>query len=237
MRLGVTLPTFSSDAAGVIEAAVAAERAGVHGVFAFDHLWPLGQPERPSLSLYPVLGAVGAATSGVQVGSLVARVGLLPDDVVVASFEGLREIVGKRLIAGLGTGDDESADEHLRNGIPYLGRRARLESLAAVLERLGRSGIERWVGGGGAGTNEVARGAGAALNLWRGTPERIEAAGPPVTWGGPLPSSPELAAERLAALASAGAAWAVWAWPRSLALVVEAAGLAGVPLGERAARP
>jgi alkanesulfonate monooxygenase SsuD/methylene tetrahydromethanopterin reductase-like flavin-dependent oxidoreductase (luciferase family) len=235
VQLGVTLPTFTDAPVAVLEAAEAAEAAGVHGVFCFDHLWPLGHPERPSLSIYPMLGAVGARTARLRLGSLVARVGLLPDAVVAASMEGLRAIVGERLIAGLGTGDEASRPEHDRNGLPYLGRNARLDSLSALIERLSGGGIECWIGGGGARTDDVARRSGAALNLWDASPERVSVvrarSGGPVTWGGPIPGTAEEAAAQLVALDAAGATWVVWAWPSSIDRVVEAARLAEIALG------
>ena len=234
MRLGVTLPTFGEDAAGVLAAALAAERLGIHGVFSFDHLWPLGSPGRPSLSLFPMLGAVAAATGTIRLGSLVARIGLVPDAVVLASLASLRQIAGDRLVAGLGTGDDASAPEHVRNGIPYLGARARLESLSAVCEQLLAAGVECWIGAGATATNDVARSLGAALNLWDASPARVEREvqrGTRVTWGGPLRGGVDAAATTLAALRAAGCEWAVWGWPSSLETVVESAVAAGVELG------
>ncbi len=234
MLIGVTLPSLSADATGVLDAAKAAEDAGLHGVFCFDHLWPLGHPERPSLALYPLLGAVAAVTERVRVGSLVARVGLLPDEVVAASLESVQAISGSRLIAGLGTGDDASAPEHLRNGIPVLGTASRVSSLAAIAERLAASQIECWIGAGSLAVNDAARTSGVALNLWGVDPERVAAArarsAAPVTWGGPLPSEADEAAAALRALADAGAAWVVWGWPQSIGDVVEAARRADIAL-------
>ena len=237
MRLGLSLPTFSPDAGALLEMAEAAEEAGVHGLFCFDHLWPLGHPERPALGMYPVLGAVAARTDKIAIGSLVARVGLLPDAVVAASIEGLHAIVGDRLIAGVGLGDRLSVDEHDRNGIARIGRRDREQSLAWLLERLAAAGIERWVGAGRPPTNEVARRAGASLNLWQASPAQVadaaERSGLPVTWGGSLPEEAGAAAEVLVALEHAGATWVVWGWPRSIETLVEAARLAGIALEPR----
>ncbi|HEV8064481.1 MAG TPA: hypothetical protein VGP46_06600, partial [Acidimicrobiales bacterium] len=61
----MTLPTFARQARRALEAAAEAESLGLHGVFMFDHLWPIGDPTRPSLSLYPTLGAVVAGTERV----------------------------------------------------------------------------------------------------------------------------------------------------------------------------
>ncbi len=217
----------------MIAAARAAQALGIHGVFAFDHLWPLGSPGRPSLGLYPVLGAVAAATATIRVGSLVARIGLLPDPVVLASIVSLQQIAGGRLVAGLGTGDEESAPEHDRNGIPFLGVRTRLESLTAVCEALLSAGVECWIGAGTAATNDVARSLGAVLNFWGASPARVAREverGTRVTWGGPLPAGGATAAATLAGLAAAGSEWAIWGWPRSLDAVVESASGAGIDL-------
>lgn len=234
MQLGVTLPTFTADPEEPLEAARAAEAAGLHGVFSFDHLWPLGHPERPSLSVYPTLGAVGSVTRRVRVGTLVARVGLLPDEVVAAGIEGLQAMVGARLVAGLGTGDEQSAPEHFRYGLPYLGRRARVASLEALASRFVSSGIECWIGGGSLEVDAVARASGAALNLWGVSAERLREVRArlraTVTWAGPLPKTAQAAAGMLSGLDAAGAEWVVWGWPDSLDLVVESAGLAGIGL-------
>ena len=234
MRIGVTLPTFGEDAAGAIAAASTAERLGIHGVFAFDHMWPLGSPGRPSLSLYPMLGAVAATTTTIRPGSLVARIGLLPDAAVLASIVSLQQIAGARLIAGLGTGDEEQPPEHDRNGIPYFGARARLESLEAVCRTLLSAGVECWIGAGATATNDVARSLSAVLNFWGASAERVArevSRGTRVTWAGPVPGGASEAAAALAALVDAGSEWAIWGWPSSLQAVVDSATAAGIELG------
>lgn len=235
MRLGVTLPTFSTDGMAPARAAVLAEEAGLHGVFSFDHQWPLGHPGRPSMSVFPTLGAVAASTDSIRVGTLVARIGLLPDEVVLASLEGLAQILGDRLIAGLGTGDDASEPEHSRYGLPYFGAADRHERLSRAIERLATGGIETWIGGGRPSTNDVARRCGVALNLWGAPPDRVGRVGArlglPITWGGPVPRDVAGAVAQLRGLEEAGATWAVWAWPSSLAAVLAAAAEAGISLG------
>jgi alkanesulfonate monooxygenase SsuD/methylene tetrahydromethanopterin reductase-like flavin-dependent oxidoreductase (luciferase family) len=229
VKIGITLPTFSPDAAGVLDAARAAEEAGIDGVFVFDHLWPMGDPARPSLSLYPIAGAVIAATSTIRVGTLVARVGLLPDEVVLASLGSLAHLSAGRLIAAIGTGDASSADENARLGIPYpsaVSRRQRLEGVAGALRA---AGIETWIGGGAPATNEIARATGSTLNLWGASPEvlrRSVVAGYEVSWAGPLPKDGSAGAV-LRSVAHAGATWAVWGWPQSVEVVVAASKEAG----------
>ena len=83
MKVGITLPSFRDEADSAIDAARQAESLGIDAVFCFDHLWPMGQPGRPALSSGPLLGALAASTSTIAVGTLVARIGLLPDDVLV----------------------------------------------------------------------------------------------------------------------------------------------------------
>ncbi|MGH9304653.1 MAG: LLM class flavin-dependent oxidoreductase, partial [Acidimicrobiales bacterium] len=188
VKVGITLPTFRSDAKAAIDTALAAESAGVHGVFCFDHLWPIGESGRPSLWWASVLAAVAALTSRVRIGPLVARTGLVPEAVVASSLFGLRSICGDRLIAGLGTGDHKSADEELRNGIALLGAAARRQVLFELCRKLSAGGIECFVGAGSEETNEAARAAGVGLNYW-GVPAETVASEPsgPTSWAGRCP--------------------------------------------------
>jgi Luciferase-like monooxygenase len=233
VRLGITLPVFSKDARAVIATALDAEEHGIHGVFLFDHLWPMGGPNRPALSLFPTAAAVIASTRHIRVGTLVARVGLLPDEVVVASLANLARLAEDRLIAGIGTGDVSSEDENRRLGLPHETAGSRRERLGRIADLLGPTGVELWIGGGGEATNEVARTRGVTLNLWGVAPEELAAevsSETPLSWAGPLPKEASEAAGVLRGLQTAGATWAVWGWPRSTELVVDAAGRAGVEL-------
>jgi alkanesulfonate monooxygenase SsuD/methylene tetrahydromethanopterin reductase-like flavin-dependent oxidoreductase (luciferase family) len=228
VRVGVTLPTFRDDARA-IDAAQRAEALGLDGVFVFDHLWPLGAPQRPALSAFPVLGAVAAATSRLALGSLVARVGLVPDEVLVAELLSLHCMAPARLIAGLGTGDSKSAPENLAFGIPFEPADVRRVSLRRCASHLLQAGVPVWVGGGSSATVElaVALGPGAAVNLWEGQPAAVAGLQPrcEVTWAGPVAGAVPEIALWLEEVAGAGATWAVCAWPESLEAVAEAAAL------------
>ncbi|HUZ21831.1 MAG TPA: LLM class flavin-dependent oxidoreductase [Acidimicrobiales bacterium] len=224
------LPTFRRDAAAALDAARACEAAGIHGVFAYDHLWPMGQPGRPAISPYPLLGAVAASTSTIRIGTLVARVGLVPDDVLVGELLTLAELSGGRLIAAVGTGDHESAPENAAYGVdfaPAAERRARLEQVVA---RLSGAGVEVWVGGGAPATSAVARRSGATVNLWGALPSAVAvlAAEGATSWGGNLPADVGAASALLVELRDAGATWAVLSWPGSTAPILAAAGAAGL---------
>ncbi len=226
MNIGITLPSFEDTADHALQAAHRAEELGIDGVFCFDHLWPMGQPGRPAISSGPLLGAVAAATGTVAIGTLVARVGLVPDDVLVAVMSSLDAISGGRLIAGLGTGDRLSRDENEAYGIPFEAADERRSRLVAVAAAVRSMGIPVWVGGGLPPTVALARSLGAAVNLWASDPvtvAELTAAGMEVTWAGPVGESVAEASEQLGQLAAAGATWAVCAWPDSLEVVAEAA--------------
>jgi alkanesulfonate monooxygenase SsuD/methylene tetrahydromethanopterin reductase-like flavin-dependent oxidoreductase (luciferase family) len=229
VKVGITLPTFEPGAARALAVAREAEEAGIDGVFAFDHLWPGDDKSRPALSMYPLLAAAAAATERVRIGSLVARLGLLPDAVVVESLVSLDELAGRRLVAAVGIGDSKSRTENEAFGIPFPSLEARRASLAAILDELAGEGIETWVGASSPATLEIARGAGATVNLWGAELDRLraEVVLGPTTWAGPLPTSARAAAGRLAELRETGVTWAIWGWPRSIALVREALDMAG----------
>jgi hypothetical protein len=230
MRIGCTLPTFREDAVDVLAAARAAETVGLDGVFAFDHLWPMGQPGRPALAGKLALAAAAAVTGRIALGTLVARIGLLPDPTLHAELRTLQALSGGRLIAGLGTGDRKSDDEQRAYGLPISPAAVRRASLAELGADLRGEGVEVWVGAGAPATVAVCRAMGATLNLWDVPDDAVAAAARegPTSWGGPLPVSPAEAGERLATLAAAGARWAVWAWPRSFADVERALDVAGM---------
>ncbi|MGP8059023.1 MAG: LLM class flavin-dependent oxidoreductase [Acidimicrobiales bacterium] len=245
MRTGVILPTFADSAEPALEVAARAEALGVDGVFCYDHLWPMGQPERPAIAPFPVLGAVAGRTARLALGTLVARIGLAPNEVVVAEFDALRLLAPGRVIAVLGTGDHLSAAENEAYGIPFAPAPERRGQLAACARTLRDRGLPVWVGGGAAKTVAVAEAEHVAVNLWAADPEAVaaQAARSEVTWAGPCPlvtrgpdpgapggpPDPDALEALVAELAAAGATWAVFGWPVPMEALVAAAGAAGPP--------
>ncbi len=226
MRVGVTLPQFRHESDSAIAAARRAEALGLDGVFCFDHLWPMGQPGRPAIPSTPLLGALAASTSTIALGPLVARIGLLPDEVLVEVLSSVAAMSGGRLIAGLGTGDQLSRAENEAYGIPFEPASERRVRLASVAASVRDQGIPVWIGGGVPKTVELARTLSVAVNLWEGDVIRVAelvTSGVEVTWGGPVGDTVDEATRRLTDVARAGATWAVCAWPESLAVVAEAA--------------
>jgi alkanesulfonate monooxygenase SsuD/methylene tetrahydromethanopterin reductase-like flavin-dependent oxidoreductase (luciferase family) len=239
IRTGVVLPTFRDTPDEAFAAAAEAVAAGVDGVFCYDHIWPIGQPKRPALAPFPILGAlatmlgpIGGAGEGPFLGTLVARVGLVPGQVLAAQFLALEGLAPGRVIAGLGTGDRLSEEENRAYGIPFAPAAERRAEMVELGRELVRAGLPVWVAGGAAGRMEEARAVGAALNVWdvepalvaqrTGGPDGVE-----VTWAGPPPSASPPIAERLGELHGAGASWAVFGWPVDVEELASAARAVG----------
>ncbi|MGI8983891.1 MAG: LLM class flavin-dependent oxidoreductase, partial [Acidimicrobiales bacterium] len=147
MKVGVTLPQFRHDAEAAVGVARRAEAAGLDGVFVFDHLWPIGQRMRPALHSLTLLGALAAETGRVALGTLVARVGLVPDAVLVHGLVTLHRMTGHRLIAALGTGDSLNREENEAYGLPFAPVAERLASVADCWRGLRAAGTPNRVGG------------------------------------------------------------------------------------------
>lgn len=229
LKVGIVLPQFREGAEPALKVAMAAEANGLDGVFVYDHLWMPGHPGTPALSSFPLLGAVAVVTEKVHLGPLVARIGLVPDGVLVAEMSTLALIAPGRVVAGLGAGDSTGAAEQRAYGIPLLDRDARLNSLSRCARELAALGIPVWIGTRSARTAAMARSLGAAVNLWKASPAEVRtaAAEGEVTWAGPVLRDPKGACDLLEALQGAGASWAV------LLRTDDRHGWAGTP-GERA---
>jgi alkanesulfonate monooxygenase SsuD/methylene tetrahydromethanopterin reductase-like flavin-dependent oxidoreductase (luciferase family) len=196
-------------------------------VFCYDHIWPMGQPERPALAPFPVLAALAvsldasATAGGPYLGTLVARVGLAPNAVLLSEFTALSHLAQGRIIAGLGTGDRLSEAENLAYGIPFTSAAERRADMVELARSLRELGLTVWIAGGAKARTEEARQAGVALNLWDADPELVtdRGQGPDaveVTWAGPPPEPEAGLRDKVAGLARAGATWAIFGWPVDL---------------------
>jgi hypothetical protein len=239
IRTGIVLPTFRETADDAFAAAHDAFAAGVDGVFCYDHIWPMGEPDRPALAPFPVLAAL-AATEGLPAtrgggpffGTLVARIGLAPNSVLLGQFTALDRLAPGRVIAGLGTGDHLSAAENRAYGIPFASAAERRADMVELGVELRTRGVTVWVAGGAAARVVEARAVGAALNVWDADaalvadrtqgPEAVE-----VTWGGPPVKGEGGLAARVRELALAGATWAIFGWPVDPTVLAAAAHSAG----------
>jgi hypothetical protein len=138
---------------------------------------------------------------------LVARVGLVGDDVLLEQYLTLLLVAPDRVIAALGTGDHLSAAENEAFGIAYASaaeRRAQLERVAWSL----RGRLPLWIGAGTPATNAVAERVGAELNLWGASASEVALVADTraVNWAGVARDDLEA---QLDDLAAAGATWAV----------------------------
>ena len=143
----MTAPQFTSSIDPVLEAASLAEEAGLDGMFAFDHLIPLGDPLRPVLELAATLGAMASATDRLLVGPLVARVPLRGPAVTTAIARTLEAIAPGRVVFGLGSGDSHSRPEAERFGQVYEPLDRRVGMVEEAVVALSALGVTSWVGG------------------------------------------------------------------------------------------
>lgn len=215
MKIGVVVRSFTHDPSIAIGMAKQAEAIGLDGVFVFDHLWPIGKPDKPALAAFPMLGALAGATEKINIGTLVARVGLVPNQVLINHFVTLDKLSKGRVIAGLGTGDKMSAIENTSYGIDYGSAFERRESLYECAKKLQSLDITVWVGGGSAKTNQIATDLKLGLNLWSPTLAYLsQQQTPELSWAGPIPqgegSAITRAQQHIFALSKLNVKWAVF---------------------------
>lgn len=208
MRVGILLPTFRDQANDALDAAHRAEQSGLDGVFAYDHLWPMGQPHRPALTPFPVLAAVATRVPRISIGPLVARVGLVAPELLLEQIRTLGALAPGRVLAPLGTGDRLSADENRAYGINYPSASERQDLLADVAREL-RDDFEVWIGAGASRTNEIAHQLGVALNVWNTAVADIKDDVLAGEWNWAGNARDDLDAQ-LDELQRAGATWAVF---------------------------
>jgi len=235
IRTGIVLPTFRKSPDEALEVAAAAFGAGVDGVFCYDHLWPMGQPERPAMAPFPILATIASTSAaeakeqgGPFIGTLVARVGLVPIGVLASQFVALEGMVPGRVIAALGTGDRLSEAENRAYGIPYPSAAERRADMVTLARTLRTEGLAVWLAGGPKARDIEAKEAGVAMNLWDAEPALVTACvdqpdAVEVTWAGPPPESEEGLHQTVREVAAAGATWAVFGWPVDPAQLVAAA--------------
>ena len=209
MKLGALLPTFRNGAADALAFADRAVEAGIDGLFAYDHLWPMGSPTRPSLAPFSVLAAVARRHEGVIVGPLVARIGLVGTPHLVEQYRTLERVAPSRVICAIGSGDKLSAAENEAYDVPVRSGDERRALMAETARQLSDT-MPIWFGAGNDETNRVAREVGATINLWDASPQRLRdmSIAGAVSWAGPVPAD---LASTLDAVRGTGATWAVLA--------------------------
>ena len=226
MRIGTILPTFRETFDEAKDALLAVKAHTIDSAFTYDHFWPMFHPELPAVAAFPALGALSALAGTVSLGLLVARVRVVDPEVLEREILTLNVMNNGRFIAGIGTADKKGAAEYLAYGLGFADAETRRAEVGLVARRLVEKGVEVWIGGGAAATNEIARELGATLNLWGASPERVQSESllGKVSLAGNLPDDPDLARQLVVDLEQAGATHAVFAWPGSIDRLVDASG-------------
>jgi alkanesulfonate monooxygenase SsuD/methylene tetrahydromethanopterin reductase-like flavin-dependent oxidoreductase (luciferase family) len=200
VRLGVSLPQFTSDP-GVFRSGVErAIAAGLDSIWVFDHLWPLsGGKTRPVLEGWTSLAWAAAATQDIEIGTLVTRSSLRHPAVLGKMAATVTAIAPGRTIVAIGSGDHASKPENDAYGIPYYAGERRLAQLRSTVVALKRYTSEAtitldddfveitdlpasprtdppprvWIGGRDEDLLRFAGEIADGWNAWGGTPERF----------------------------------------------------------------
>jgi alkanesulfonate monooxygenase SsuD/methylene tetrahydromethanopterin reductase-like flavin-dependent oxidoreductase (luciferase family) len=208
-RLSVTLPQFRTEAAPMLDAARRAEALGFDGVYVFDHLFPLGSPDRPIFEVFVALGAVAAATTTIGIGTLVVRAPIRPAWTTAKAAWSAQAISGGRLTLGLGAADSMSKPEFEAYGLSFGSVAERIgtvrETITALhapeLQLPGFAIPKTWIGGRSAEIRALAAELSDGWNIWGGDAARLATestairaqAGRPfeVSWGGQVLLAPD----------------------------------------------
>lgn len=171
VRVGLTLPSFVTDPDEVRAVAVAAEAAGLDGVFVYDHLFRVAADgtRRPALESTALLGAVAAVTRTLVVGVLVERAALRPPAVTASTFATVGRIAPGRFVGAVGAGDAESAAENTEFGVPFGTLGSRIDRLRETVRACRDRGSPLWVGGLHPEVCALAAAEADGWNRWGGT--------------------------------------------------------------------
>jgi len=139
IRFGVLLWTERATWVELRDAALSAEETGLDSLWCSDHLFAASGPEAdPCFEVWTTLAAIGALTSNIHVGLLVAAIGLRNPGVIAKSAATLDHITNGRAILGLGSGWLER--EYDAHGIAWAhdaaARAQRLEEGAEIIVKL-----------------------------------------------------------------------------------------------------
>ena len=129
--MALYLPQVALDYEAILLRARAAEAAGLHSVWFYDHLYAPGQPGHPSLEGWTLASYVLAQTERLRVGHLVLCNTFRHPALLAKMASTLDVLSGGRLELGLGSGSVQ--EEHRRAGLPWGSAAERAERLAESL--------------------------------------------------------------------------------------------------------
>lgn len=104
LRVSIEVPVHGVTFAQVRELALAAEAAGLDGVWVPDHLVPLAAGGRPPLECWTLVAALATATTKLRVGPLVLVLPLRDGAVLALQAHTLAAAAPGRLVLGVGLG-------------------------------------------------------------------------------------------------------------------------------------
>lgn len=115
--------------------ALAVEAAGFDGVWALDHLQPMGG--EPTTELFATLAALAAETASVRVGSLVASAGYRHPGVLAQAVATIDRVSGGRVDLGIGAGSAHAgADDYRAFGMGFPEYGDRMDALSETCRLL-----------------------------------------------------------------------------------------------------
>src|SRR5436309_4624896 len=182
MRFGLQIPNFTlgvpddrlfEEVAGI---ATTAEESGYDSVWVMDHFYqlpPLGGPAQPMLEAYTLLGALGARTERVRLGTLVTGVTYRNPALLAKIITTLDVITRGRAILGIGAAWHDVEHQGLCVAFPPAGERLdRLEEAVQICRAMFRE--ER----------PTFQGRHYRIEEARNVPRPVQAGGPPIMIGG-----------------------------------------------------
>ncbi len=129
--VGVYLPQVGFGWADILERARAAEEAGLHSLWLYDHLYAPGLPGQPSFEAWTLATWLLAHTESLRVGHLVLCAAFRHPALLAKMAATLDVCSGGRLELGLGSGSVEQ--EHRQMGLPWGSLAERTERLEEYL--------------------------------------------------------------------------------------------------------
>ena len=139
MLIDVLFDPFTSHWNDIRDGALAAERAGIAGVWLNDHLAGSVQGASRVLECWTTLTAIAATVPRITVGSLVLNVANRDAGTLAVMAATLQEVSGGRLLLGLGAGADRAtpyAVEQVALGRPILDGERRRQCVEDTVARL-----------------------------------------------------------------------------------------------------
>jgi F420-dependent oxidoreductase-like protein len=148
MKIGLQIPNFTFGTPDsemfdqVVDRATAAEESGFDSVWVMDHFYQLpalGGPAQPMLEAYTLLGAIGARTRRVRLGTLVTGVTYRNPALLAKTVTTLDVITGGRAILGIGAAWYDVEHDGLGVDFPSDGKRLdRLEEAVQICRAMFR---------------------------------------------------------------------------------------------------